>query len=148
MHLHSFSASTLRSADAGWAGPCVARGVTATLGNVFEPYRQLLHHPDLLLRALRRGDTFGDAAYYAEPVLSWQSIAIGDPLYRPFARSFEEQWKNRAELPAALRSYAALRQAHLLAAAGDQGAAGGAVSARRGSAFTHGPHWFARWSDR
>jgi uncharacterized protein (TIGR03790 family) len=114
LHIHSFSAATLRSATTGWCGPLVAHGVTATVGNVSEPYLQLTHRPDFLLRALARGDTFGDAAYYAEPVLSWQTIAIGDPLYRPFAVPFETQWKNRAELPAELAGYAALRQMNLL----------------------------------
>ena len=117
VHIHSFSAATLRSATAGWCGPLVARGVTATVGNVFEPYLQLTHRPDFLLRALVRGDTFGDAAYYAEPVLSWQAIAIGDPLYRPFAVPFDVQWKNRAALPARQAGYAALRQMHRLEAA-------------------------------
>ena len=116
VHIHSFSAETLRSASAGWCGPFVARGVTATVGNVFEPYLDFLHRPDLLLQALVRGDTFGDAAYYAEPVLSWQSIAIGDPLYRPFARSFEEQWQDRTVLPPRLAGYAALREMHRLEA--------------------------------
>ena len=87
MHIHSYSATTLRNRDTGWSGPFVARGVTATVGNVFEPYLQLTHRPDLLLRALVRGATFGDAACYAQPALSWQVIAIGDPLYRPFAVS-------------------------------------------------------------
>ena len=92
------------------------RGVTATVGNVFEPYLDYLHHPDLLMRALARGDTFGDATYFSQPVLSWQAIAIGDPLYRPFARTAEEQWKDRANLPPAFAGYAALRQMHLLEA--------------------------------
>lgn len=116
VHIHSYSAETLRSAGARWCGPFVAHGVTATVGNVFEPYLGFLHRPDLLLRALVRGDTFGDAAYYAEPALSWQAIAIGDPLYRPFARSFDEQWKGRAALPPQLAGYAALREMHLLEA--------------------------------
>jgi hypothetical protein len=90
--------------------------VTATVGNVFEPYLDFLHRPDLLLQSLVRGDTFGDAAYYAEPVLSWQSIAIGDPLYRPFVRSFDEQWQDRAALPPRLAGYAALREMHRLEA--------------------------------
>ena len=115
-HIHSASATTLRSAETGWSGPLVARGVTATVGNVFEPYLQLLHRPDLLVKALVRGETFGDAAYYAEPALSWQTIAIGDPLYRPFARSFEEQWADRSALPSALAAYAAVRQAEQLKA--------------------------------
>ena len=118
VHIHSFSAETLRAADAGWTGPFVARGVTATVGNVFEPYLNFLHRPDLLLRALARGDTFGDAAYYALPELSWQSIAVGDPLYRPFARKFDEQWRERAELPPRMAGYAALRKMHLLQATG------------------------------
>ena len=116
VHIHSFSAETLRSDSAGWCGPFVARGVTATVGNVFEPYLGFLHRPDALLHALARGDTFGDAAYYAEPVLSWQAIAIGDPLYRPFARTFVEQWKNRASLPPRLAVYAVLREMNLLRA--------------------------------
>ena len=116
VHIHSFSANTLRSSTAAWCGPFLARGVTATVGNVFEPYLDFLHRPDLLLQALARGDTFGDAAYYAEPVLSWQAIAIGDPLYRPFARSLEEQWQGRAGLPSRLAGYAALREMHRLEA--------------------------------
>jgi len=116
VHVHSFSAATLRSATAGWCGPLVARGVTATVGNVYEPYLNFLHRPDLLLQALARGETFGDAAYFAEPVLSWQAIAIGDPLYRPFARSWAEQWQGRAGLPARLAGYATLREVHLLEA--------------------------------
>ncbi|MBS0661730.1 MAG: TIGR03790 family protein [Verrucomicrobia bacterium] len=114
VHIHSFSAETLRSGETGWCGPLLARGVTATVGNVFEPYLQLLHRPDLLLRALARGERFGDAAYYALPVLSWQSIAIGDPLYRPFAVSVADQWSHRARLPATLRPYVVLRRAHEL----------------------------------
>lgn len=114
VHIHSFSAATLRSTTTGWCGPFVARGVTATVGNVFEPYLDFLHRPDLLLQALARGETFGDAAYYAEPVLSWQAIAIGDPLYRPFARSLEKQWFGRANLPPELAGYVALREVHLM----------------------------------
>jgi uncharacterized protein (TIGR03790 family) len=87
MHIHSFSAATLRDAATGWCGPLLARGVTATVGNVFEPYLQLTHRPDYLLRALARGENFGDAVYYAQPALSWNTIAIGDPLYRPFSRN-------------------------------------------------------------
>jgi uncharacterized protein (TIGR03790 family) len=86
VHIHSFSAANLHSATQGWCGPLVARGVTATVGNVFEPYLQLTHRPNLLVQALARGMTFGDAVYYALPALSWQCLAIGDPLYRPFAR--------------------------------------------------------------
>ena len=110
LHIHSFSARTLRSTTAGWTGPLIARGATATFGNVFEPYLEFTHHPDLLLRALMRGATLVEAAYYSLPALSWQTVLIGDPLYRPFAVPFAEQWKNLARLPPHLAGYAALRR--------------------------------------
>jgi len=84
VHVHSFSAATLRSDKKGWAGPLIARGAVATTGAVYEPYLQLMHRPDLLFDALAQGERLGDAAYAALPVLSWQNILIGDPLYRPF----------------------------------------------------------------
>ena len=118
LHIHSYSARTMRSSTAGWVGPLVARGVTATMGNVFEPYLQLTHHPDLLLRALARGATLVDAAYYALPALSWQTVLIGDPLYRPFAVPFDSQWKNLQSLPPRLAGYAALRRMRQLDAQG------------------------------
>lgn len=114
LHIHSFSASTLRSPVSGWAGPLVARGVTATVGNVYEPYLQFTHRPHLLLRALARGVTWIEAAYYSLPALSWQASAIGDPLYRPFAVPLAEQLRERGELPPRLAGYAALRRAREL----------------------------------
>lgn len=113
MHIHSFSAQSLREQPQFWCGPLIARGAAATLGNVHEPYLELTHRPDLFVEALLRGETFGAAAYYALPVLSWQAVALGDPLYRPFARSQEEQYAGRAQLPAEARGYVALRQARL-----------------------------------
>ncbi|HEY5080132.1 MAG TPA: TIGR03790 family protein [Opitutaceae bacterium] len=118
VHIHSFSANTLRSASESWCGPLVARGATATVGNVFEPYLEYLHRPDLLLEALARGDNLVDAAYYALPVLSWQSVVIGDPLYRPFAVSLSEQLRRLSSLPPRLAGYAAIRKMNLLDAAG------------------------------
>ena len=110
LHIHSFSAATLRQPAIGWTGPMVARGVTATVGNVHEPYLALTHRPDLMVRALARGDTLVDAAYYSLQALSWQTILIGDPLYRPFAVSLEEQLRNIDKLPAPLAQYAVLRK--------------------------------------
>lgn len=112
-HIYSYSAETLRSPTARWCGPLLAAGVTATVGNVFEPDLHYLHRPDLLLRALARGRNFGDAAYFSLPVLSWQSVAVGDPLYRPFGQSFEQQWAHRAQLPERLAGYAVLRRMRL-----------------------------------
>ena len=92
----------------------MAHGVTATLGNVFEPYPQYSPRPDLLLHALSQGRNFGDAAYYALPALSWQSVVIGDPLYRPFKVTLEQQEQARDPLPAALAPYVLTRRAALL----------------------------------
>jgi uncharacterized protein (TIGR03790 family) len=112
LHIHSFSARTLHSDSQAWCGPFLARGVTATVGNVFEPYLQLTHRPDLLLYALGKGKNFGDAAYFALPVLSWQAVAIGDPLYRPFKVSLEQQGRQLDQLPSALTPYVLIRRAN------------------------------------
>lgn len=117
-HLHSFSAGTMRSEHSGWSAPFVARGVTGTIGNVHEPYLLLTHRPELLLRALSRGVSLGEAACYAVPAYSWQPILLGDPLYRPFAISFEDQWKNRGNLSPKLAGYVVLRRMRLMEAAG------------------------------
>jgi uncharacterized protein (TIGR03790 family) len=118
IHIHSFSARTLRSATEAWCGPLIARGVTATVGNVWEPFLEYTHHPDILLRGLARGDTLADAAYRSIPVLSWQSVLIGDPLYRPFAVPLLRQLDHLERLPEGLAGYAALRYVDLLDAAG------------------------------
>ena len=117
LHLHSFSAATLRSPGTGWTGPFVARGVTATVGNVWEPYLQLTHHADMFVRALLRGWNLVDAAYYSLVGLSWQQVLIGDPLYRPFAVPLDRQLAELQKLPAALAGYAALRGANQLESA-------------------------------
>ncbi|MCX6941966.1 MAG: TIGR03790 family protein [Verrucomicrobia bacterium] len=117
-HIHSFSAGTLRSTTAGWTGPLVARGVTATVGNVFEPYLEQTHRPDLFFRALARGATLVDAAYFSLPAFSWQALLIGDPLYRPFAVSLETQLQTLATVPPLLTSYAVLRRVNAWVASG------------------------------
>jgi len=123
LHIHSFSADTVRSTTRGWVGPLVARGVTATFGNVTEPYLELTHQPQLVLKALARGDTLGDAAAYAVPFYSWQAMSVGDPLYRPFKVPFEQQWARRDKLPAAQRAYVVLRRMYELDRTGDRNAA-------------------------
>ena len=117
LHIHSYSAASLRNANSGWTAPLVARGVTATVGNVHEPYLQFTHQPHLLLRALGRGWTLVDAGYYALTALSWQAVLIGDPLYRPFAVSSDEQWRQFERLPPKLAGYAVLRRMRELDAA-------------------------------
>ena len=97
-HIHSFSASTIRNPKKNWVGPLLEKGATTTLGNVFEPYLKFSHHPHLFLKKLLEGCTLAEAHLYSVPVFSWQSIALGDPLYRPFAKNLENQWKDRDPL--------------------------------------------------
>lgn len=91
-HIHSFSAVTLRATNRAWVGPLLARGVTCTFGCVHEPY--LGGTPDVGVFAARflfQGFTFAEAAYAAQPVLSWQTTVVGDPLYRPWAKPLAER---------------------------------------------------------
>lgn len=86
-HLHSFSAASLRVTNRNWVGPLLAKGVTATMGTVNEPY--LGGTPDIgafAARFLFFGMTFGEAACAGQNVLSWQTTVVGDPLYRPFGK--------------------------------------------------------------
>jgi uncharacterized protein (TIGR03790 family) len=86
-HLHSSSAATLRSATANWCGPLLAKGATCTMGCVYEPYLAATPNVALFLERLTIGQfTFGEAAWAAQPALSWQTTVVGDPLYRPFGR--------------------------------------------------------------
>ncbi len=87
-HLHSFNAGTIHSLQHGWCGPLLAKGATITMGTVYEPY--LAGTPEIAIftaRMLFFNFTFGEAAYASQPVLSWETTVIGDPLYRPFAKN-------------------------------------------------------------
>lgn len=91
-HLHSFSAATLRSKTQNWAGPLLAKGATATLGCVYEPYLEFTPDIEVLFAYLMKSQsTLGEAAYSALPTLSWQSTVVGDPLYRPFGKNPQDQ---------------------------------------------------------
>ena len=63
VHIHSFSAATLRDPRANWAAPLLAHGAAATLGNVYEPYLALTPHLDIFVDRLRNGFTFAESAY-------------------------------------------------------------------------------------
>ncbi|MGA2854069.1 MAG: TIGR03790 family protein, partial [Verrucomicrobiota bacterium] len=87
-HLHSSSAATIRSASQCWVGPMLARGATCTMGCVYEPYLVFTPNVALFLERFTIGQfTFGEAAWAAQPTLSWQTTVVGDPLYRPFGKA-------------------------------------------------------------
>jgi uncharacterized protein (TIGR03790 family) len=85
-HLHSFNALSVRTASRHWVGPLLAKGATASMGSVEEPYLELTPNMSVFAAALvGLGYSFGEAALAAQPALSWQVTVVGDPLYRPFA---------------------------------------------------------------
>jgi len=86
-HLHSFSASTIRSKDKHWVGPLIARGATATMGSVYEPYLRLTPNISTFFNSLLSGQCFAEAAYQSQTGLSWMITMVGDPLYRPYPRN-------------------------------------------------------------
>ncbi len=109
-HLHSFSAVTLRMANYGWAAPLLAKGATATMGCVNEPY--LSGTPDMAVftaRFVYSGFSFGEAAYACQAALSWQTTVVGDPLYRPFGRNAAELERDLKQRHSKLLAWSYLR---------------------------------------
>lgn len=111
-HIHSYSARDLRSPDKGWTGPLVARGVCGTIGNTSEPFLVFTHDLEKLFHALLQGASFGEATTVSLHGFSWQTLAVGDPLYRPFQHNLELQLADqRTDL---LSNYVWIRRANLL----------------------------------
>jgi uncharacterized protein (TIGR03790 family) len=84
-HLHSFSATTLHDPLRGWTGPLIQRGASASVGNVYEPYLIFTTDFGTMEEKLLAGHNLAESYYAAQPVLSWMSVLVGDPLYRPYA---------------------------------------------------------------
>lgn len=84
-HLHSFSATTLHDPAKGWTGPLIEKGASASVGNVYEPYLIFTTDFGIMEESLLSGSNLAESYYAAQPVLSWMSILVGDPLYRPYA---------------------------------------------------------------
>lgn len=91
VHIHSFSASTLRTTTQQWCSPLLSQGAAVTAGNVYEPYLSLTLHLDTFQDRLMSGMNVADSAYMATPVLSWMGVVIGDPLYVPYANWTSDQ---------------------------------------------------------
>ena len=95
VHIHSYSASTLRDPNANWVAPLLVHGAACSMGNVYEPYLQLTSYLDTFNDRLMRGMTFAESAYISLHAVSWMNTVVGDPLYRPFAT-----WQQTAATPA------------------------------------------------
>ncbi|MGZ0706713.1 TIGR03790 family protein [Coraliomargarita sp. W4R53] len=119
-HLHSFSGTSVRDTKT-WLGAFISQGYCATVGNVYEPYLEYTHRPQILLAHLMAGGNFGEAVALSMPSLSWQSVAIGDPLYRPFKVSLADQLENSQNTTFA--AYASIREINRLLASEGSAAA-------------------------
>jgi uncharacterized protein (TIGR03790 family) len=86
-HLHSFSATSLRSTTDYWVGPLLHRGAAAVLGTVYEPFLSLTTQYDVFHAFLLEGYSFVEAGWLASPAVSWMNIMVGDPLYQPFKKN-------------------------------------------------------------
>lgn len=93
VHIHSYSALTLRDPLHHWAGPLLSVGAAATFGNVYEPYLALTPQLDVFYDRLRAGFTFAESGYMAQRALSWMTTFLGDPLYRPYKGAAELEEK-------------------------------------------------------
>ena len=119
-HLHSLNARELRTDKNFWVGPLLAKGATITFGSVEEPY--LSGTPDIATfcaRFIYSGFSFGEAAFAAQNVISWQTIAVGDPLYRPYARRPDQLHADLERRKSKWFEWSHLRVANLTAANGD-----------------------------
>jgi uncharacterized protein (TIGR03790 family) len=97
-HLHSYSAATLRSTNQNWCGPLLAKGATCTMGCVDEPSIQFTPNVAVFFaRWTINHFTYGQAAWSAQPALSWQTTIVGDPLYCPFSKSQEETYNELSQ---------------------------------------------------
>jgi uncharacterized protein (TIGR03790 family) len=87
-HLASLELTTLRDPKSTeWGANLLRAGAAVTLGPVNEPYTVGFPKPAEFFAALGTGQqTLVEC--YAKTILlvSWQTVLIGDPLYRPFAK--------------------------------------------------------------
>ena len=120
MHLHSFSASTLHDSHTGWTGPLIEHGASASVGNVYEPYLIFTTDFGVLEEKLLSGWNLAQSYYAAEPVLSWMSILVGDPLYHPYA-SLHDLEDKRTSVWKDYRSIILAHHGDVLKAAADLG---------------------------
>ena len=122
-HLHSASGVSIHTRDAYWVGPLLGKGAAASMGNVSEPYLQLTPHIDRFFQRLLNGGVFLEAGYCSEPVLSWQTTFVGDPLYAPFKTSVDDQITRLEADKKPDLEWAYLRKVNLLFLGGKRGEA-------------------------
>ncbi|WP_035216643.1 TIGR03790 family protein [Desulfobulbus elongatus] len=86
-HIASAECTTLKKENSQvWCKRMLEDGVAATIGPVNEPYVEAFPPPELFFTKLLEGYlSLGETYLVSLPLLSWQMVLIGDPLYQPFA---------------------------------------------------------------
>jgi len=85
-HIASSECQTLRKKGSTvWCKMMLEKGISATIGPVYEPFVQAYPLPQLFFGLLFKGLSLAEAYSLSTPYLSWQMVLIGDPLYRPFS---------------------------------------------------------------
>lgn len=91
VHLHSFSARTIRDDGKNWVGPLLKWNCTATYGTVYEPLTIGFPYENIFWDRLTKGDSFGMAGLRSNRLFSWQSVFVGDPLYTPYREGYADK---------------------------------------------------------
>ncbi|MCI0748089.1 MAG: TIGR03790 family protein, partial [Verrucomicrobia subdivision 3 bacterium] len=118
-HLHSFSAQTVRSTNANWVGPLLHKGATITMGNVDEPYLALTPDLPVFFHRFISGFNFAEAAWASANSISWQTVMLGDPLYRPYGQRYEQTVKDLERRRSALLEWPIARDVSVRLARGE-----------------------------
>jgi uncharacterized protein (TIGR03790 family) len=91
-HIASYEAVNLRDPNSTqWCPAMLRHGITATIGAVAEPLLVAFPEPNSFFAELISGCCLVEAYYRTNPFNSWQLVLIGDPLYRPFKKSYPSQ---------------------------------------------------------
>lgn len=117
-HNHSSNARVLRTGSNYWTGPLLAKGAAVSVGAVSEPLLPFTPQLPIVMDRLIRGLPWADSVYLSLSALSWQTTVIGDPLYRPFALSLDEQIKALEEAGDPDADWAHIRRINQLASEG------------------------------
>ncbi|MBX3302683.1 MAG: TIGR03790 family protein [Nitrospira sp.] len=93
-HMASAEAVTVHDRnERGWCKNALARGITATLGSVGEPYLDAFPEPARFTALLLTGKySLVEVYYLTSRTISWRMVLFGDPLYNPM--------KGRSAMPA------------------------------------------------
>ena len=86
-HIASGECESLHGNNRQWCRMILKKGASVTIGPVSEPFVQAFPPPHLFFRLLLdNGLSISEAYLFSCPMLSWQMVLLGDPLYRPFLR--------------------------------------------------------------